>query len=531
MKFRNMLCVAAIASVIALAIPVQLAAQDKKDHQHMFHHYHLVDLGSTFGGPRSYLNPGSGNDFNPFASDLNSGGTVAGFAETSASDPFPNFVFWNGLVTHAFRARRGGVLTDLGALPGGGSSAPLWISANGLIAGVSENGAIDPLYAGLPEVRAVFWQHGKITDLGTLPEGGYESEANAVNSSGQVVGSALNTVPDPNSMALGTFWLWGVPYGYQTRAFIWEKGVMKDLGTLPGGTDAQGILINERGQVLGYSYTSSAPSAFCAAQYKFSLTTGSFVWDKNNGMADLHGLGGTCTLANDINNRGQVVGQSAVTGDAFAHAFLWEDGSIHDLGGSLGGDFTGAFVINDEGEAVGYAYFPGNTVFHATLWKRVGEMTDLGVLGGDPCSYATGINAKGQVVGASQSSCDHLVATFRSFLWEDGSIVDLNALIPLGSGLHLGQTFTINDRGEIAGTGSDSSENDHAFLLIPCDEHHPSVDGCDYSLVDSVALPQSASLRNLPSQTHGVFWAWPTPDSTLPLRSGSWIRHGMATPP
>jgi hypothetical protein len=43
---------------------------------------------------------------------------------------------------------------------------------------------------------------------------------------------------------------------------------------------------------------------------------------------------------------------------------------------------------------------------------RVGEMTDLGVLGGDPCSYATGINAKGQVVGASQSSCDHLVATF-----------------------------------------------------------------------------------------------------------------------
>ena len=74
MKSRNILYVAAIASVVALAIPGQLAAQDKKNHQHMFHHYQLVDLGSTFGGPRSYFNPGSGNDFNPFTSDLNRGG-------------------------------------------------------------------------------------------------------------------------------------------------------------------------------------------------------------------------------------------------------------------------------------------------------------------------------------------------------------------------------------------------------------------------------------------------------------------------
>ena len=207
-------------------------------------------------------------------------------------------------------------------------------------------------------------------------------------------------------------------------------------------------------------------------------------------MVDLGSLGGTCTLATDLNNQGQVIGMSNLTGDQSQHAFFWEHGSLQDLGGSLGGDFTGAIVINDEGEAVGYAYFPGNTVFHATLWKRVGEMIDLGALGSDPCSYATGINAKEQVVGASASSCDNSVATFRSFLWEDGSIVNLNALIPPGSGLHLGQTFTINDRGEIAGTGSDSNENDHAFLLIPCDENHSGLEGCDYSLVDPSATPE-----------------------------------------
>jgi len=489
MTVRSQRYMVVVASAIALTLPLtaQQPAQDR-EHPRRHHHYELVDMGSTFGGPRSYFNPGSGNDFNPFASVLNSRGRVAGFAEMSAADPFPNFVFWNGLVTHAFRANSGGVLTDLGALPGGGSSAPLWTSKNGLIAGVSENGRTDPLYAGLPEVRAVLWENGKITDLGTLPEGGYESVANAVNSSGQVVGAALNTVPDPNSMALGTFWLWGVPYGYQTRAFIWERGAMQDLGTLRGGTDAQAILINERGQVLGYSYTntSSAASTFCASDSSlpnFPLATGSFLWERGKGMVDLGSLGGTCTLANDLNNQGQVVGFATVSDDAFQRAFFWEHGSIHDLGGSLGGSNTGAFVVNDTGQAVGFADLPGETSFHATLWKSVGNMADLGTLGKDSCSYATGINAVGQVVGAS-FSCDAASPTFTDFLWEDGSMVDLNALIPPGSGLHLGQAYTINDRGEIAGSANDSSDNDHAFLLIPCDENHPDIEGCDYSLVD-----------------------------------------------
>ena len=97
------------------------------------------------------------------------------------------------------------------------------------------------------------------------------------------------------------------------------------------------------------------------------------------------------------------------------------------------------------------------------------------------------INAGGQVVGSSISSCTAEEPTFRAFLWEDGSIFDLNTLMPSGSALYLQVTETINDRGEIAGTGADASGNEHAFLLIPCDENHPDVEGCDYSLVDAAA--------------------------------------------
>jgi uncharacterized membrane protein len=286
------------------------------------HHYKLVDLG-TLGGTRSYFSPGSGNELSQFSHVLNDRGEVAGLANTALPDPFPAFCFdleGDCLVTHAFEAHHGGGLTDLGALPGGASSAATWISANGLIAGLSQNGEIDPAVPQFPVDHAVLWQKGEIIDLGTLPEGGYESYAAAVNSRGQVVGAAINAVPDPNSM--GNFWL-GPPFPFETRAFLWEKDKgMQDLGTLPGGSDAQAILINEGGQIVGWSYTGSTPipANSCSS---FSLETGSFIWERGKGMRDLGGFGGTCTVASDLNNRGQIVGGYNLEGEKSSHANLW----------------------------------------------------------------------------------------------------------------------------------------------------------------------------------------------------------------
>jgi probable HAF family extracellular repeat protein len=451
----------------ALAIPIRMRGQEGKG---WHHHYKLIDLG-TFGGPNSYV---TFPDFNSEA-DVNNQGVLAGWADTSAPDPFPDFCFWDCFVVHAFQWRNG-VTSDLGVLPRGASSQPAGISANGLITGWSQNGEIDPLVMGYPENRAVLWNEGKIRDLGTLPEGGYESLGFAINSSGLVVGLATNTTPDPNSM-LGL--------GYQARAFLWDKQRgMQDLGTLPGGTDAQALLVNERGQVVGWSYTSSAPTAVCALE-GLSLTTGSFLWDEESGMVNLGGFGGSCTLAQGLNNRGQVVGESFPTGDQFTRAFLWDRATgLKDLG-TLGGDYAEAIAINDYGEAVGGSSLRGDVQVDAALWAN-GGIIDLGSVAGDCGSFAFWINASGQVVGSS-SICS--TGSSRGFLWEDGGpMADLNTLIVPSSSLFVPWGITINDRGEIAAKGVLPSGDEHAVLLIPCDENHPGIEGCDYSLVDTNAV-------------------------------------------
>jgi probable HAF family extracellular repeat protein len=456
MKPKMLMLFGAMTCLSALTIPIPLAAQDS---QAKHHHYKLIDIG-TFGGPTS-----STQDE---LQVLNSRGFVAGTADTSVPNhPNSCFAFCGGaFIARAFLWSEG-VLHDLGSLPGSNTSNANWISDSGLVAGFSETEAIDPLL-GLREAHAVLWKNGEIIDLGTL-EGGHESVAFAVNSRGQVAGAAFNTVPDPLS-----------PVGTQQRTFIWENGVMRDLGTL-GGPDAGlvgsfkgNVEMNERGQVVACSFTNSTINPVTSTP-----TVDPFLWDKEQGMIDLGTLGGTSGCAIYLNNRGQVVGYSNTAGDLTTHPFLWERGEIKDLG-TLGGTFGFANWISEAGEVAGTASIQGGQV-HAFLWKN-GIMTDLGTLPGDSCSSSQAVNSKRQMVGNSTSStvCDF--TSRRAILWEnDGPMVDLNALVPSGSGLQLNGAVDINNRGEIVGSGILTNGDAHAVLLIPCDENHPNIEGCDYS--------------------------------------------------
>ena len=205
-----------------------------------------------------------------------------------------------------------------------------------------------------------------------------------------------------------------------------------------------------------------------------------FLWTKDDGMIDLGSFGGTSGGPNALNNRGQVIGSSNLAGDQISDPFLWDSGKLLDLfTNTVGGNPLTADAINDDGQIVGAAAF-ANRPFDAYLWRN-GVATDLGTVDGDDCSWAHAINSRGQVVGQS-FACDF--STSHTFLWEDGSIVDLNSLIPANSNFRLVDAQAINDRGEIAGDGlppgcTQDGMCGHAFVLIPCDDQHSGEESCE----------------------------------------------------
>ena len=123
-------------------------------------------------------------------------------------------------------------------------------------------------------------------------------------------------------------------------------------------------------------------------------------------------------------------------------------------------------------------------------------MTDLGTLG-DPCSRALAINQSGQTVGATAPCGGEFT---HAFLWENGGpIIDLNALVVNGSGRAVREGDYINDRGEIAGRAVLPNGDVHAVILVPCDDDHADVQGCDYEPVEqgtATAVPSTKLLQS-----------------------------------
>jgi probable HAF family extracellular repeat protein len=359
-------------------------------------------------------------------------------------------------------------ITDLGAL--GPNGQPFSVTNNGLLGGTS-------VLSGAAE-HAVLFYKGLKGDLATPGLGGQNSVVYSANERGQAVGQAETSTPDPNGEDFCGFKALGQPAaGTTCLAFLWQYAVMTPLPTL-GGSNGTALMVNKSGTVAGYAENTTVDPN-CPVpqklQFKPVIWQDGEVQELPTSTGDLEGM------AYAINDSGQVAGASGscapysiLTGLYMQplHALLWETDTVTDLG-SLGGTGQGNGIIphgiNNQGQVVGYSDLRGNANFHAFLWARATGMQDLGTLTGDVNSAATAINDAGDVVGAS------LDANFnpRGFLWQNGTMTDLNTLIPANSPLFLMLACAINSSGQIVGFGVTSTGVPHGYLLTPVGESSP----------------------------------------------------------
>jgi probable HAF family extracellular repeat protein len=342
---------------------------------------------------------------------------------------------------------------DLGTL-GGTSSFATGINNKGWVVGTAN-------LLGDKNRHDFLWIEGRKIDLGTLGGPNSDEFANGgPNERGQVVGRAETSRRDPN---MKDFCFFGT--GKICRAFLWQNGVMTDLGTL-GGNNSSAFDINNRGQVVGGAENKTQDSTCTTHQFQFRP----FIWEKGEIQELPTFADDPDAFADGINDHGQAVGASGnCTNFATSHALLWQDGTPRDLG-NLGGSMGNqAIDVNNEGQVVGFSDLPGDTTNHAFLWQN-GVMTDLGTGGPSPAgldfrSAGFGINEEGLVVGGSCNEADN---NCRAGLWQNGVMTDLNTLIPAGSPLYLCFALGINDRGEIVGVAMQKRTGEfHAFLATP----------------------------------------------------------------
>ena len=109
-------------------------------------------------------------------------------------------------------------------------------------------------------------------------------------------------------------------------------------------------------------------------------------------------------------------------------------------------------------------------------------MIDLGILPGADRSAASDINDAGQIVGQAGGGLD------SAFIWQNGTMTDLNDLISDSAGVHVVSGNAINNQGEITGTAVNEIGHIFAVLLTPIQPPGDLSGDCSVGIADFLLL-------------------------------------------
>jgi len=260
------------------------------------------------------------------------------------------------------------------------------------------------------------WEDGELIEL-DLPEGVAQAGCTDINEAGVIAGK------------MGEYISPG-------RAFVIDGDEFIVIEPPPEGnyTDAKGL--NEDGTVVGkWKNTSHGP-------------VHAYIW-RDGEFTDLHPwLEAPTSLGADVNDAGQVAGSRWKEGAEGYTAFIWHDGEVTDLGPIPGGFGSMAKVINNTGQVAGDGEIPADPSYdwHGFFYSD-GVMIDIGTLPTFRESRVFDMNDDGTIVGVCEESSEEPRST--AFVWRNGTMWNLNDLIPPGSGFYLSSGRAINSAGQI----------------------------------------------------------------------------------
>jgi probable HAF family extracellular repeat protein len=302
----------------------------------------------------------------------------------------------------------------------------------------------------------------QVIDLGAIAPTGNATQANAINDRGQIVGRSQTTEVS------GT--------GFRNQGFVWENGELKPLtstGIKNGGGLLTGQEVTQRG---GGGFTSAINDlgviAGTSDEIAGRATDRGLLWQREDGgdyTLQITDLPGVESYFFDINNQNQIAGRhiygpgSTPTAPTRSRPLYVEEGFINPLP-DLGGDTGTANGINNRGVIVGQLDSDGlndRTVNTAVLWEKGDDgqyqLTNLGTFGAEG-AIADDINDAGQVIGWTTGGTG-ATATSSPFLWQNGQKIDLGSF-----GGATGQANGINQFGQVVGYSQDATRQDRAFV-------------------------------------------------------------------
>ena len=301
------------------------------------------DLG-TLGGPNSWMNGFAG---------INERGEAVGLAETDVPDPNGEDIC--GFGTHLTCSPflwKDGQMRALRTLGGNNGQASA-INDRGQIAGFAETTTED---SGCPPNRItlpVLWEKGNVQALPTV---GNDPDAQAIgiNRQGEAVGYSGTC-----TQAIHAVW--------------WKDNTAFALPDLGSQASSFAEAINDRNQIVGL-VASSDGKTFVAA-----------LW-QNDKITNLGTLGDFAAFAEGINNKGQIVGSTKDDQNNFVRAFIYQDGMMIDLNTLFPAHSnlyaTMANDINERGQISGMATVlsgPHKGETHAFLATPVDQSIGLSI--------------------------------------------------------------------------------------------------------------------------------------------------------